>query len=130
LSSELYNRRKRTILTAAGLGSVVASLACLVIAFINSVKFDGTILSFNTSALPGSYSEYSFLYLFQRGWSYFSYGFLSVFNHPTYFSIYLVFSLCILLVFQEHFIRLLRDKNKIIFYATVGLIVLTVILLQ
>lgn len=130
VSLEQFKRRKQITLVSVVLGSIIASLTCLVIAFIKSVKFDGTIISFNTCALPGSYSDYPFLYLFQRGWSYFSYGFLSVFNHPSYFSIYLVFSLSILLVFKQQFTLLLKGKSNFLFYATVGLLILTLILLQ
>ena len=86
------------ILKVFVLANIVASMICLVNAFIHTVEMNeaGRII-FEFSAWPDSTKGYSFFQLVNARFNKFSYGFLSFIHHPSYFSIYILFSIVILI---------------------------------
>jgi O-antigen ligase len=75
-------------------GSLAASLVCLIVALLNSVGINHGQMLFET-AINQNYTDQSFFLLVGNRQSYFSYAYLSVFHHPGYFSMYLVFAVIV-----------------------------------
>jgi O-antigen ligase len=93
-ANNLYKKNFRAFLFAFVAGNLFASLICLINALYHSIGFNGTELFFNTVVLN---KEFSFWESITHGGNYFFYEKLSVFHHTTYFSMYLAFSIVILL---------------------------------
>lgn len=84
----------RLVLKLFVFSNLIASLACLWVAFNNSLQIGeaGNII-IETSAWPTLTQGLSIIKLINLRYSYFSYNYLSVFHHSTYFSIYILFSI-------------------------------------
>lgn len=84
-SNKLIHRNLKKILLSFITGVFIASIICYFIAFYNSLNFDDGKFSFIAHS-PGSPWD-----------SYFAYARLSFIIHPSYFSMYIVFSIAIIL---------------------------------
>lgn len=96
-------------------GNLIASIICLVLAFLNSVQIsEAGAYIFETSAWPTVTQNLGFIQLINQRLSNFSYVYLSILIHPTYFSVYLMFSLAIL-------VYLIRSSKKrhVLYYALI-----------
>jgi len=95
----------RVLLKLFVYGNLGASLVCLLFAINNTVVFTESGISIEHMVWPTITKGLSFFQLINQRFSYFSYGFLSIFHHPTYFSIYILFSIVIL-------VYLIRSAQK------------------
>ena len=105
----------RLILKFFVFGNFIASIICLIFALNNSIQINdfGNFI-FETSNWPTITQGLSFFQLVNHRYSYFSHEFLSVFHHPTYFSVYIIFSVAVL-------VYLIRSSKKrhIIYYSLI-----------
>lgn len=76
------------------IGNLIASVICLVVALLNSMGVNHGEMLFET-AINQNYSNQSFFLLVGNRQSLFSYTYLSIFHHPGYFSMYLVFAVIV-----------------------------------
>lgn len=118
--SNLNGERINRILKAFVAGNIVAVITCIIVATIHSTKVTDAGLVFNSSMWEGT-MNYPFLVQVKNNWSYFSYTSFSILLHPTYFSMYLLFSIGILVYFLH------RQITKIMFIISLLLILLFVI---
>ncbi len=94
--------------------NLLASLICLFIAFFYSFSINKFgILIFEPSYWP-ELKDLNFIQLINERGSFFSYDMLSVFHHPSYFSIYILFSIVLVI----YLIRV-RKGHKVFFYVLV-----------
>ncbi len=104
----------RLILKIFVFGNFIASIICLVFAFNNSIHVNdfGKIV-FESSRWSDTINL-SFFQLVNQRYSYFSYSYLSFFHHSTYFSVYITFSVVIL-------VYLIRSSKKryILYYSLI-----------
>lgn len=102
----------RLILKLFVYGNLIASLICICFAFFNSIQFNeiGNLV-FKTSVWPTLTNGMSFFQLINHRYSYFSYSYLSIFHHPSYFSVYILFSIFILVYLIQ-----LGKTNRLISY--------------
>lgn len=75
-------------------GNFIAAVACLLYGIYNSLSLSSTNFEFNPIVLQDR--NLTFIDSFLYGGNYFSGSFLSTFIHPSYWSMYLVFCICIL----------------------------------
>lgn len=75
-------------------GVTLASLICIGNGIYNSFQIDGGILVYNPSIYTGTQNLTTFQ-LILNGYSYLNYDDLSVFHHPSYFSMYLLFAVAV-----------------------------------
>jgi O-antigen ligase len=108
------------ILKAFVVGNTVAVLICIIVASIKSVHIDANGFNFNTSIWDDT-RNLPFLVLLKNNWSYFSYGSFSIILHPSYFSMYLLFSIGILVYFLH------ENLGKMLFLINVFLILLFIL---
>ncbi len=105
----------RIVLKFFVLGNFIASIICLVFALNKSVQMNelGNFI-FETSNWPTVTQNLNFLQLVNHRYSNFSHVFLSIFHHPTYFSVYIIFSVAIL-------VYLIRSSKKrhILYYSLI-----------
>lgn len=96
----------RLILKLFVFGNLLASITCLVLALYKSISFNelGDLI-FESSNWPTVTQGLGFFQLINHRYSFFSYSFLSVFHHPSYFSVYIIFSIAIL-------VYLIRSSKK------------------
>lgn len=87
LSKQKLIKKKKLILKTFILGNIIAASICILFALYNSINFIDGNLIFNP--------------IKQFGISYFEYSHFSLFLHPTYFSMYLNFSIVIILNFLD-----------------------------
>jgi len=82
------------ILKVFVLANLVASIICLLHAALNTIEIneEGKII-LEFSAWPTDIKGFSFFELVNMRYNKFSYGFLSFIHHPTYFSLYILFSI-------------------------------------
>jgi O-antigen ligase len=111
------NKKSDGILKAFVAGNLVAVLVCIIIASLKSVSFNETGFNFNTSIWDGT-RDYAFIELLKNNWTYFSYTSFSVFLHPSYFSMYLLFSVGVLVYFIH------RNISRIWIFINILLILL------
>jgi O-antigen ligase len=97
----ISDKQSDGVMKAFVAGSFTALLICIIVATANSITVNANGLSFNTSIWDGT-RDYPFLELLKNNWSYFSYSSFSVFLHPSYFSMYLLFSIGILIYFLHN----------------------------
>lgn len=98
----------RFILKIFVFGNLITSIICLIIAFSNSIHVNefGNILFEPSYWLE--FRDLSFFQLINERASFFSYLILSVFHHPSYFSVYILFSIATL-------VYLIRSSKKRLF---------------
>ncbi len=116
----LSDKQSDGVLKAFVAGSFTALLICIVVATANSITVNANGLSFNSSIWDGT-RNYPFLELLKNNWSYFSYSSFSVFLHPSYFSMYLLFSIGILIYFLH------KHVSKVWMVLMISLIALFII---
>lgn len=105
-SNWLYKQHRKMLLYSFLFGLFVSSLFCLGVAFLSSIGLiDGEII-FNT-AISQRYADESFFLLVGNRLSLFSYTRLSVFLHPTYYSMYLIFGVIV----SYYFYRISEKKR-------------------
>ena len=116
ITGSIFLKNKLFFLKMFVAGNILASVTCYVLALYHSLHIIDGVLVFN-SALEGARD-------------YFNYIYFSVFQHPGYFSMYLVFSIAILFYFNEKNIIFNSGKRKIFFYFILAFFVITVVLLM
>lgn len=92
VSNPLYQKNYDKFLIAFVIGNIVALLFCTTDAFIHSTIIDNGDVIFKSSLVD----KLNFLESFKIGKNHFSYVHFSDFKHPSYFSMYVVFSLGII----------------------------------
>lgn len=116
LSNEKFKNKRDLILELFVLGNIIAAVICYLYAFYNSISFKENILVFNP------YNEESI--------NFFRYSLFSVFHHPAYFSMYLVFSLVIIYYFKTKGKIFISKKSLIVYYLLVIFFSATIFLLS
>jgi len=135
-----------SILKAFILANFLASIICLILAVKKSLVIgeEGNLI-FEPSHWPTVTEGFSFFKLIAYRYSNFSHSFLSVFHHPSYFSIYILFSIVsiiyfikweknykpiyyLLIFYFSVFLWLLSSRAAYVTYLT-GFLVLIVILI-
>ncbi|MFC2152109.1 O-antigen ligase family protein, partial [Bacteroidota bacterium] len=87
----------RLILKVFIAGNFIASIICIIYALNSSIQFTDTgSLILETSSWPTVTEGMSFFQLINHRFSYFSYNYLSKIHHPSYYSIYIIFTITIL----------------------------------
>lgn len=103
------------ILKSFVFGNIIASIVCLVFAFYNSINVNelGDLI-FEASVWPTSTKDFNSIQLISSRYSYFSYDYLSIIHHPSYFSMYIIFSIVII-------VYLIRSskRNHFLYYITI-----------
>ncbi len=87
-----------TILKIFILGNLIASVYCLTDAFLNSLLIENGRYVFNHNILPQS-NGYSFFEAVNLRYSQFAYTVFSKFKHPSYFAMFIIFSIIIIVDF-------------------------------
>ena len=97
--------------------NLLVALYCLSVAGVNSVSIDAAG-SLHFHPFPSKWmSDYSFIKLLLLRYSHFSGGFFSQVHHPTYFAMFITFSIGILFYFL-HKVR----KRKLVFLYVLGIL--------
>ncbi len=96
--SNLYRKYYRQILLSFVSGNFFASMSLLVIATIHSLHLENGHLIFNV-ATEGNFSFWSSVF---NGGNNFMYASFSIFHHPTYSSVFVIFSIVILLFLYKN----------------------------
>ncbi|MCD4705020.1 O-antigen ligase family protein, partial [bacterium] len=99
----------RLILKFFIFGNFIASIICLILAFSNSISINDLGDTIFEPSYWDATKDLSFFQLVNLRASYFAYSFLSHFHHPTYFSVYIIFSIFILI----YLIRSSKKRNLI-----------------
>lgn len=115
ITGSFLSKSRILILKFFVLGNFVASVFCYIVAFYHSINIINGEITFNP--------------VLQQTNNYFNYVFFSVFQHPGYFSMYIVFSLAILLYFKEKKIIFNSRNTNVLFYFLLLFFVLTIALL-
>ncbi|MFN8259042.1 MAG: O-antigen ligase family protein [Bacteroidales bacterium] len=104
-SNEIIKKNVRAILMAFVLGSLASSFYCIGNAFYQNLQFTyhGIVIKYWAY---DDFAGWPFWKVFNDRYNLFSYIYLSVFKHPTYFSLYILFSICIIYFF------ILKNKNS------------------
>lgn len=97
-SSNKIKDNYKMILLVFILGNLVASFYCLIYTFIDCLKIENGSYTINYFITPGNYKE-TFWELINLRYNRFSYNYLSIFIHPSYFSMFLVFSIVTIVYF-------------------------------
>ena len=98
--SDKVLQRKDIILSVFVRANFIVSVICLIIALNNSiVRTEQGGLIFEFSHWPTVTEGFSFVKLINYRYSNLSHAFLSIFQHPSYFALYILFSIVILLYF-------------------------------
>ncbi|MCD4794177.1 MAG: O-antigen ligase family protein [Bacteroidales bacterium] len=98
------------------MGNIVASVICIVHAIYQSVDYNEGSLFFNSINEDEN--------------NYFRYSLLSVFHHPAYFSMYIVFSIAVLFYLKSNDVLFNTNKKKVLFYLIVGFFLVMVYFLS
>ncbi len=117
----------KTLLKLFILGNFVASIVCLIYGLSNSIQIDPNQgLIFNSCAWPNNetINSYTFFQLVFYRYSFLSYNFLSVFHHPTYYSVYIMFSIVSLVYLIGN-----SEKRKLGYFLLIGYFTLFLLLL-
>ncbi len=126
LLKEIYQPKRRLILSVFAFSNVIASAICIIAALYNSTTIvDGKII-FNT-IVPIIYEDTN-----TAPPSYFAYTDFSLFKHPAYFSAYLILSFFIIIDLIKNKIYLLKSKtaNRFIYIISILLILSALFFLQ
>lgn len=114
-SNYLYKKNYKKIFFSFVFGNIVASLICLIVAFYHSISFVNHSIIFDSSI----------------GWSsYFVYSHLAIFQHPSYFAMYLVFATAILFYLFDYENKFNKIKYKLFYLSTVILFFIMIFLLS
>ncbi len=114
-SNYLYKKYYKKIFFAFVYGNIAASLICLIFAFYHSISFVNHSIVFDSSV----------------GWSsYFSYANFSIFQHPSYFAMYLAFATAILFYLFDFEDMFNKIKYKLFYLTTIVLFFITIFLLS
>ena len=125
-SNYLYKAHGHLILIAFIAGNVFASLIGIAYAFNNSIEFINGGYIFNNSVWP-EFDGQSFFKLVGNRYSYFSYSRLSVFHHPSYFSMYINFAI----VISYYLFKISKTvKLKIIYFVLIVFFYIMIYLLS
>lgn len=93
-ANTLYKKYGKLILKFFIAGIIVASMISIILAISHSSSFVNGEFIFQTSIYK-QFNNQSFFELVGRRFSFFSYVELSVFHHPSYFSMYLIFGVLV-----------------------------------
>jgi O-antigen ligase len=96
--NDLYKKRLKKVFLSFVIGNFIASIICLVYALYRSLSVVKGVVVFNPMVLN---QTDSFINSIVYGGNYFFYDKLSIILHPTYFSMYITFSIVIILFFLE-----------------------------
>lgn len=106
-SNKIIKNNSKTILIIFVIANIVASILCLGNAFIESVVTENNHTIFKFYIFD--YKIYSFWDLINTRNSHFSYIFLSIFKHPSYFSMFIIFSIIIIIYFfKKDYVKKLK----------------------
>lgn len=98
----------KLILKVFVMGNIIASIACLTHAYFDSIQVNELGQKvYEFSVWPDRTKGYSFFKLIQIGYSRFSDVYLSYIHHPSYYSMYILFSIVVL-------IEWIREKKNVI----------------
>ncbi|HNW97302.1 MAG TPA: O-antigen ligase family protein [Bacteroidales bacterium] len=113
LLRNFYKRYFNFVLLAFVIANIFAGFYCLGNAFLNSVSFENSEWMFN-SHIPGVYADTN-----TDAPSYFTYSNLSLFKHPSYFSMYLILCVFIMVYFVNNSLVIIKNqRTSNIIYAT------------
>ncbi|MCF6365103.1 MAG: O-antigen ligase family protein [Bacteroidales bacterium] len=125
-SGNPHKKYKEVFLKLFVISALFVSVLSLVVAFYNSADITEGKLLFDASVL----GKKGFTESITHGGNYFFYSNLSVFHHPAYFSMYIVFSVSILFYFKDNSIWFNRSNHKILYHISILFLLLTVFLLS
>ena len=91
-ANSLYRKYYKFVLSSFVAGTIFASAISLVVAFAKSISFENNKLIFQATDMQGG----SFFESIGYGGNHFFYGNFSIFHHPSYASILVIFSIVIL----------------------------------
>lgn len=118
----------KTILIVFIIGNLIASIYCLSYTFIDCIQVKNGSYVLDYHITPGNYSE-SFWQLVNLRYNRFSYNYLSIFKHPSYFSMFITFSaLTIIQFFRKKMIN--KTGTKILYGLLMLFFVFMLYLLQ
>jgi len=106
LLRDFYKKYYNFILLVFVFANVVAGLFCIGTAIFHSASFYNGSLLFNSN-VPGVYSDVN-----TDAPSYFSYTNLSLFRHPSYYSMYLILCVFIIIYFFNNSYYFLKNKKS------------------
>jgi len=95
-SNQKVKQNYKNLLYVFVVGNFVASLYCLANAFATSLVIENGSYSLH-HYMDSYYVNYSFWEMVNLRYSHFSYTYLSIFKHPSYFSMYIIFSIIIII---------------------------------
>ena len=126
LLRDFYKKYFNIILLTFVIINLILALICLFVAFYHSLNISNGSLIFN-STVPGKYED-----THVANQTYFSYSYFSLFKHPTYFSMYLLLCLFIVLYFfrNSYFILKSKMKSKVLYIITIAFIIGIIYLLE
>lgn len=101
-SGNIFKHKQILILKLFIISNLVFSLICLAVALVNSLHFQGYSLIYDAMAHSGNRFYYSRL---------------SIFQHPSYFSMFIVFSLASMFHLKDNDIFKKSIRNLIIYYS-------------
>ncbi len=109
-NSSLYKKNFKNILSFFVLGNITVSLICLINAFYNSFNFSEGKIIFQASVEK----QLPFFQSISDTGNYFFYDSFSLFQHPSYFAMFVVFSILILFFLKINNNNNNEDKNKLV----------------
>lgn len=107
-NNDLYKRNFKNILSFFVLGNITVSLISLINAFYNSLNLNNGKIIFQASIDP----KLPFFKSISDTGNYFFYDHFSIFLHPSYFAMLVVFSIIILTYFKIN--KNSNDKSKLV----------------
>ncbi len=116
LSGKQFSERKHIFLSLFVLGNIVAALISFFYALYNSINFESNKLLFDSVKDESN--------------NFFTYTTFSVFHHPAYFSMYIVFSIAILFYLKKKSIIFNSHKKNILFWLIIIFFALTIFFLS
>lgn len=122
----LINKKK--ILLSFIIGNFVASIVCLGSATYFSILNGGN--DFFNSSLWSQTRDWTFLKLIIKGYSYYNYSSLSVFHHPSYFTLYLSFAIYIVYFYLLIEWKTMTKGIKTLSVGIIGFYLIMIFLLQ
>ena len=123
-SNKLIKKNIKIILWVFVLGTLISSLYMIFHALYVNIHFENGVWAIKLSSWEGFSEKYTFFELINNRTNNFSYRYLSYYIHPSYFSMYVLFSIIILVNFLR--IKLIRKK---IYLTVVSIVILFFVLL-
>jgi O-antigen ligase len=126
LLRKFYRRNFHFVMIVFVLSNIVAGLICLSLAFSQSFHVSEGIWLFNTS-VPGVYNDIN-----TSPPSYFSYSLFSIFQHPAYYSMYLVLCVFYLIYLYRNSVFVIKSAviSKVLYLASIFFLVFIIYLLE